>query len=67
MADTVRSEDVLGEKWDRCLTDGAIKLGKDVLLAFQDNLITFPQIYFQKFSEVLRKQTFLEIYTSFSF
>ena len=27
MADNVRSEDVLGQKWDRCVSDTMIKFG----------------------------------------
>ncbi|XP_063409911.1 MICOS complex subunit Mic10-like [Mytilus trossulus] len=38
MADQKRSEDVLGEKWDRCIADTAIKtasgLGVGIVLSF---------------------------------
>ena len=38
MAENSRSEDVLGEKWDHCLTDTAIKLGTWVLFKSSNGL-----------------------------
>lgn len=43
MAENVRSEDVLGEKWDRCLTDTAIKLAGGVALGGVFSLLFFKR------------------------
>jgi len=43
MADNVRSEDVLGRKWDRCISDTMIKFGAGLGLG-----IVFSVVFFRR-------------------
>ncbi|KAK6177127.1 MICOS complex subunit Mic10 [Patella vulgata] len=43
MAEQVRSEDVLGQKWDRCISDSAIKTASGLGLG-----IVFSVVFFKR-------------------
>lgn len=43
-----RSEEILGEKWDRCLQDTLVKVGTGVGLGIVVSVVLFRSIYSSK-------------------